>query len=296
MPLFNREATVGRAVESVLRQTLANFELVIVDDGSTDGSVNVVEAIGDPRVRLIRLPENRGGNAARNEGVRQSRAPIISFLDSDDEYLPHKLETVAATFAENSTLEGMIDSSQKLHSGTNRILRDRRNPALTDRDELLRALFDRRIWKATPGISATREAILRAGGFDETLKRRQDFDFLIRLIRAARFASVPTITWLKISSDDAISADLTGYMTSFMAFWDQHPDYYSNPDFRRGFAADLTRHCVSLVKRGHVRQLRTDIGLVADRIGVRGLGLSIALGIIELRKLKDERRRNPPDT
>jgi glycosyltransferase involved in cell wall biosynthesis len=151
MPVYNREATVLAAIDSVLAQSFTYFALVVVDDGSTDGSAAVVAAIGDARIRLVRLPANQGANAARNEGLRQARGKIVSFLDSDDLYLPHKLATVAATFAARTGLGGMVDSFRKL--SPRKGVRMCRNPDLHERQPILAALFGRRLWKSTSGIS-----------------------------------------------------------------------------------------------------------------------------------------------
>ena len=78
LPVFNRADVVGRAIESVLNQQFGAFELIVVDDGSTDGSAEAVRAIDDPRVELIALGRNQGGNAARNVGIRQARSPLSS--------------------------------------------------------------------------------------------------------------------------------------------------------------------------------------------------------------------------
>jgi glycosyltransferase involved in cell wall biosynthesis len=289
MPLYNRAATVSNAIDSVLAQTFDGFELIVVDDGSTDGSADVVEAIGDRRIRLIRLGENRGGNAARNEGIRQARGAIISFLDSDDAFLPDKLQTVVNAFEANPGIGAVIDSFRKLYpSGRSK---DCRNPALSGRDAVLAALFDRRLWKSTPSISVTPDAAQAAGLFDERLRRRQDYDFLVRLIRATEVISIPTITWVKTKSEDAISADLAGFMPAFTAFWDRHPEYYRSPEFRRGFDADLARHFGKLGWRARGRQIAADGRTVAKRIGWGGLLRSLAGGGVELARLAIHRRR-----
>src|SRR4051794_11943115 len=98
LPVHNRADVLARAIQSVLDQTLKDFELIVVDDGSTDSSVTVAKSFADPRIKIIELGQNRGGNAARNAGVRAAAAPLIAFLDSDDIYLPQKLERVAAEF------------------------------------------------------------------------------------------------------------------------------------------------------------------------------------------------------
>lgn len=91
MPLFNKAAEVGRAIESVLAQTFADFEVVVIDDGSTDGSGEIVKRFSDPRIRMVRQP-NAGQGPARHQGIIQGRGEFVAFLDPDDEWLPWFLE------------------------------------------------------------------------------------------------------------------------------------------------------------------------------------------------------------
>ena len=100
MPLYNKAPYVRKAVESVVRQTCSDWKLIVVDDGSTDGGGDIVTAIADPRIRLVRQ-ENAGVGAARNRGVALSgeaafRSPYICFLDADDWWEPTFLEEMAA--------------------------------------------------------------------------------------------------------------------------------------------------------------------------------------------------------
>lgn len=92
MPVYNREKYVGAAIESILSQTYTNFEFIIVDDGSTDHSVEVIQSYRDPRIRLIQLPNNQGISAARNAGNELARGEFIAVMDSDDIALPQRLE------------------------------------------------------------------------------------------------------------------------------------------------------------------------------------------------------------
>jgi glycosyltransferase involved in cell wall biosynthesis len=89
IPTYNRLATIARAVDSVLSQTYPDIELIIADDGSTDGTCESLAGYGD-RVRIVKQP-NRGPSAARNLGARAARGEILSFLDSDDSWLPDKI-------------------------------------------------------------------------------------------------------------------------------------------------------------------------------------------------------------
>lgn len=94
MPLYNKAPYVRKAVESVVGQTCGNWELTVVDDGSTDGGGDIVSTIADPRIRLVRQ-ENAGVGAARNRGVAESTSPYICFLDADDWWEPTFLEEMA---------------------------------------------------------------------------------------------------------------------------------------------------------------------------------------------------------
>jgi glycosyltransferase involved in cell wall biosynthesis len=91
VPTFNRAHALGDTLRSVLAQTYAEFELIVVDDGSTDATPGLLDSIRDPRVRVLRQ-ENRGVSAARNAGISASRGELLALLDSDDTWHPAKLE------------------------------------------------------------------------------------------------------------------------------------------------------------------------------------------------------------
>ena len=95
IPLYNKAPYVRKAVESVVGQTYGEWELLIVDNGSTDGSSEIAAGFTDPRIRLLRLEENIGPGGARNHGVKESTAPYICFLDADDWWEPTFLEEMA---------------------------------------------------------------------------------------------------------------------------------------------------------------------------------------------------------
>jgi glycosyltransferase involved in cell wall biosynthesis len=96
IPLYNKAACIGRAIRSILNQTMTDWRLIVIDDGSTDAGPDVVRTFDDPRIQLIRQP-NAGPGAARNAGIAKAAAKYIAFLDADDEWLPFHLENSLQT-------------------------------------------------------------------------------------------------------------------------------------------------------------------------------------------------------
>lgn len=92
IPLYNKEKQISNTLYSVIQQTFHEFEIVIVDDGSTDNSVNIIQSIHDHRIRIIQQ-QNKGVSAARNRGIKEAQYDLIAFLDADDEWKPTYLET-----------------------------------------------------------------------------------------------------------------------------------------------------------------------------------------------------------
>ena len=109
MPVYNGEKFIGQAIESILAQTYPHFELVIVDDGSTDGTLRVIEGYADARIRVVRNPRNLGLSLTRNRGIEASRGEYIAILDSDDVALPERLAEQVA-FLEANPGFGLVGS------------------------------------------------------------------------------------------------------------------------------------------------------------------------------------------
>jgi glycosyltransferase involved in cell wall biosynthesis len=131
IPYYNRAHTIGRAIDSVLRQTMSDFEILVVDDASSDEvTVALAPYAGDARVRLLRHAANRGPGAARNTGVAAARGRFVAFLDSDDLWLPTKLarQTEAALAAADPDKVFCVTKTRVVLDGGREIVRPLRGP------------------------------------------------------------------------------------------------------------------------------------------------------------------------
>jgi glycosyltransferase involved in cell wall biosynthesis len=283
MPVFNRADTVRSAIDSVLAQEFADFELLIVDDGSTDGTVNAVKSVADARIRLFVQPENRGGNAARNRGIREAQGAIISFLDSDDLFLRHKLNRIAAYFAAHPGIDALIDSFElqyPIEKGSGTVKRI--NPELATSSEVEKAIFARNLFKATPAVSARKQALVKVGLFDETLKRRQDMDLVLRLAQHCEIRSISEVLWTKRWTQGAISSKRDTFMTALLEICDRHPRYLTVPEYRRGLARDFARHVFRLAARGEFMLLARELQKFQSAYGAGESVSLFAQGTIEI--------------
>jgi glycosyltransferase involved in cell wall biosynthesis len=267
LPVHDRADVLRRAIESVLAQELREFELVVVDDGSQDDSVSVAKSFGDPRINVIELGENRGGNVARNAGIRAASAPLIAFLDSDDRYLPNKLACVVDEFERRPKLDLLVDSFIKVQPpGSRKAEVIRRNPVIDDRERFRTALFTRQLWKATPAITVRREIAMEAGLFDETLRRLQDFDFLIRVSELANCASTDQVLWVKYWDAGAISAQ-DNMIPANVELVRRHPEYLRTAAYRPGLAYALRLSLWRRMKRGDLGGMSRDIRNLSKAFG-----------------------------
>ena len=268
--MHNRSGVIQRAIDSVLRQSFANFELIVVDDGSTDGSAELVSAIADTRVRLVRQDGQHGANAARNRGVRESKAPLIAFLDSDDAFLPHKLGLVVAAFDRQPDLGALVDSFAIVNP---RNCGGRPEPLTNDvietSEAFLAALFTstikaRRLRKATSGITIRREIALHAGLFAEDVGRRQDMEFLARVAKVGRCATTKEILWTKYELADSISFTGNGFVAATIAMHRQHPEYSLQG---RHLPGDMMIYLWESLKRRRFARVVADLRLLGREFG-----------------------------
>lgn len=185
IPTFNRAHMINDALDSVLQQTYKNIEVIIIDDGSTDDTQDLITNINDPRLRYVKQ-ENAGVSAARNHGVAISKGVYIAFLDSDDIYEKTCIEAkVAIAIAdENCVLVGGGCSYFNEH--TKNCIKDTPARASTTYEDL--CIFTA-FSGGTCNIFARRDAVIAAGPFNTALSDSEDRDFLRRLSKQGTIKS-----------------------------------------------------------------------------------------------------------
>ncbi|MFC7068748.1 glycosyltransferase family 2 protein [Halobaculum lipolyticum] len=199
VPAYQRGDMVGRAIDSALAQTVEDVEVVVVDDGSTDDTETVVTAYEDDRVRYVAHERNRGVSAARNTGLAAATGEYVAFLDSDDEWLPRKLDRQLTTLAERG--EGWVGAYCGIATGGLSPL-DRLAAVVSERlfrsaapreggRELAEALLSMQVFMG-PGstLLVERDVLEATGGFDEGLSLFEDWDLVLRVLEAGKLAYV----------------------------------------------------------------------------------------------------------
>lgn len=183
MAAYDTHQTVGSAIRSVIAQTRGDWELFVVDDGSTDGTPEVVESFADPRVHLLRRAHG-GAAAARAAGIAAGTAPLVSLIDSDDLWMPGYLEAMGAALDASPEASFAYTDAWYLDARTRRIRRDsamayQRPVEPGSATELFAELLERNfIYNA---VTLRRSAIDAVGGPDERLRASIDWEWWLRL-------------------------------------------------------------------------------------------------------------------
>jgi glycosyltransferase involved in cell wall biosynthesis len=185
IPTYNRKEFLGRAIDSVLRQTCQNFELLIIDDGSDDGTDEFVAAYGNA-VRYL-YQDNLGPAAARNTGIRAARHGLLAFLDSDDCFAPEKLAVQGAAMAARP--EYLVCHTDEEWYRAGRLLKQKKHQARVGGD-----IFGRCLELCAVGMStvmARRRLFAEVGLLDEELLCCEDYDLWLRVSAKFPFLLVP---------------------------------------------------------------------------------------------------------
>jgi glycosyltransferase involved in cell wall biosynthesis len=202
---YNSEKTIRETVESVLSQTFSDFELIVIDDGSTDSTLEVLSQMEDPRLRVFSYP-NAGVAASRNRGIALASGEYVAFLDHDDLWTPDKLEAQLRALQEDPrigvsySLVHCIDEAGRFLHPCSRI---------TASGDVYARLLVTDFLDTVSNPLIRKEALDRIGGFDESLASADDWDILLRLAACYPFACVSAVQVLYRECPDSLSFDVS---------------------------------------------------------------------------------------
>ncbi|MBH8574219.1 glycosyltransferase [Nostocaceae cyanobacterium CENA369] len=204
IPVYNSEKTIKVTIGSVLKQTFEDFELIIINDGSQDSTLDVISEIKDSRIKVFTFT-NGGGNVSRNRGLNMALGEFVSFLDADDIWTSDKLQLQLQALQENPTAKvayswtDYIDENDRfLVSGTHTSING----------DIYEKLLINNFLENGSNPLIYKESIIELGGFDESLKAAQDWDMWLRLAARYFFVAVPCVQILYRVSAYSLSSNL----------------------------------------------------------------------------------------
>ena len=270
IPAYNSTETIGATLDSVLAQTSQDFELIVVDDGSSDRTPDLVQeyCAADPHVTLIQQ-ENQGTAGARNTGIDASRGEFISLLDNDDLWMPTYLDAMFSALEADPGAGFAYTDAWVLNDATKRI--ERRGclehyppvPAGTSAEEFLFYLIEINFVMSSTTIR--RAALKEVGGFDTSIRGVDDYDLWLRIVTAGWRAVQARGKQLIQRDHDSQSKDELLMIDGLRA------------TMRRVIGTDATPEPVREVARGHIADLDRWERTVTGRDRLRFLALKARL-------------------
>lgn len=285
IPTYNHRQYVCDAVESALTQTYAPLEVIVVDDGSTDGTAALLAGCYGERIRVITQP-NQGLSAARNTGIQSARGPLINFCDADDLLLPEKVARCYAVLSAHPEAAVVYTDYEHVAEDGRTIL-ERPHPLLPSGDifcELLLGPLGNFIHEAAPLVR--RAALIEAGMFNTTLRAVEDWDLWVRVAARHPFIFLPERLTLYRQRADAMHRDRLRMARARLQFFQMARHYpgrarclddaaYDRLEASRQHVLAMT--CWQLGRRAEARAaLRAAIQLDPGHAALRRLYLALS--------------------
>src|SRR5690554_2115171 len=203
IPLYNKELSISNTIQSVLNQTFQDFEIVVVNDGSTDNSLHVLKEIDDTRIRIINKT-NGGVSSARNRGIKEAKYEWIAFLDGDDLWEPNHLEEITKMM--NLYPEEKVFVTSFVYSDNRQMFKHpRATPIFKIENYFKEAIKENLMW--TSIVVVNKECIDKVGGFNEKLNRGEDLDLWARLAREYAITKSSIVTAIyRVEAENRSSA------------------------------------------------------------------------------------------
>jgi len=266
IPVYNAAATIAASVGSVLAQTFSDFEIIAVDDGSSDESLALLLGLAgrDPRIQVI-SQRNGGVSSARNLGVETASAPLVAFLDSDDLWACDKLALHVALHAEMPELAASYAKIAFIAQDADTLDGARTISTLTPHPPRLVDVLGENPVCTASNLVVRRDRFLRVGGFDTCLKFAEDQEFVARLVsRGGKIDGIDSVLTGYRFSPDGLSMDHTQMHAGWRVLVDR---YIEDPTIRASLEALYCRYLARRLLRSGGSPLR------ALHFVVRGLRL-----------------------
>ena len=263
IPTYNRACVLERAIRSVLNQTFRDFELIVVDDGSSDGTAKILSRF-DGRLTAV-CQKNRGVSAARNAGIAHAQGELLAFLDSDDEWLPDKLARQVAVF--DPARQRFVCHTDELWRLNGQEVRQKPIHRKQGGHFFERAL--ERCLISPSSVMLSRALLERVGSFDETLPAAEDYDLWLRITAFHEVAFIPEPLVVKHGGQpDQLSRIVPGIdRYRIRAIVKILSDPQLKPEYRRAAERELIRKCRIVaggcMKRGNTHEAEYYLELVA---------------------------------
>jgi glycosyltransferase involved in cell wall biosynthesis len=224
LPTYNRSNLIGKSIKSVLDQSYNDFELIIVDDASTDNTDEIVRAFNDPRIIYTTHSVNKGGAAARNTGINIARGEFIAFQDSDDLWLRNKLAKQVALLADSQPEIGVVYTRCSLLSGGQKKSIPCDSQVITE-GNLYQALLQYN-FITLPSALIKKTCLQKAGIFDEALPRFQDWELFLRIAKHFEFKYIPEPLLLAHVTEGSITSNPKAGINALEIILNKHFEEY----------------------------------------------------------------------
>jgi glycosyltransferase involved in cell wall biosynthesis len=218
IPTYNRPKYLKQAIETILKQTYTNFEIIIVDDASTTDSKKVVESFNDKRIQYFKNESRKGAPFSRNRGIDQAKGELIAFLDDDDEWEPSKLDEQRKLF-DDEKLGLVVCYSLDKRFGSERISKP---PSSITYKDLLKSFN----LSSTSSYLVRKKALDKVGYFDLNLPSGQEYDIALRISKYYSVKTLPKLLMIQNASEGQISENWTKKIRGIMALYKKHAKEY----------------------------------------------------------------------
>jgi glycosyltransferase involved in cell wall biosynthesis len=288
IPAYNCDDVIENAIESTLRQTIDDIEVIVVDDGSVDDTATVVEQISDPRVTLIQHKTNQGRSAARNTGIANASGEFVAYLDADDAWRSRKLEAQISELQRrpDNWIAAYCDAIYNRSEGLTQLINDLvpRQTGLEGGQELKHEVL---MWRVAihPGstLIIRRSAAEEIGHWNISLSRSEDRGYLLQILDAGKLAYVNKEL---VEIQDSGTPDPETTRREFETFFDEYADQISAVE-QTGY--DVCGAHRFILSKGYIsdgqfiKGIRQLSGATCPHIrDILGLGMAVKRGLASI--------------